>query len=388
MQKALELTRNLALADLKDVAQTEAPCITVYIPLQPAPNTSRFDLVRLNSAVRQAEQKVRDEWSDKPNTWVRELIEPMNNLTSEANQWGGEGGSLVILRSPDVFRAFEVKQHFDDQLYVGDYFHVFPLIRPLQLEVQRFYILALSQKHVRLLRCTPDSSEPVPFPDDTYTDLEGWLNTRMPNASPSRTGEHTSEIGCTEGSFNSVHDRDYKDEHLWNFFKHVDKSLFDMLHDEGAPLILCGVDYIRSMYGSLTAYKHVVGGVQGSPDSMKGLEMHARALEVVQLHFAEPAKKALELWEKVAGAGRTVTSFPDIVKAAFEARIAHMFAVEGAQTMGVFDRETMQMKVQGRQTDLVNAAALQTIAFGGDVFLLDPKDMPGGDWQVAAITRF
>jgi hypothetical protein len=90
----------------------------------------------------------------------------------------------------------------------------------------------------------------------------------------------------------------------------------------------------------------------------------------------------------VAGSGRALTSFPEIVKAAFEARIAHLFAAEGAQTMGVFDRGTMQMKVQGRQTDLVNAAALQTIAFGGDVFIVGPDDMPGGERQMAAITRY
>ena len=52
-----------------------------------------------------------------------------------------------------------------------------------------------------------------------------------------------------------------------------------------------------------------------------------------------------------------------------------------------FDRETLEMKVQGRHEDLVNAAALQTIAYGGDVFILSPEEVPGGG-QMAAITRF
>jgi len=115
--------------------------------------------------------------------------------------------------------------------------------------------------------------------------------------------------------------------------------------------------------------------------------MHARALEVVQEHFAGPARKALQLWERIGGSTRAATSFADVVKAAFEGRIAHLFAAEGAQTMGVFDRATMQMKVQGRQEDLVNAAALQTLAFGGDVFIVKPEDVPGGG-QLNAILRF
>ncbi len=68
MQKQLEITRFLAPEELKDLANVEGPCITAFIPLQAAPNTSRFDHVRLNSAIRQADEKVRQEWPDKPNT--------------------------------------------------------------------------------------------------------------------------------------------------------------------------------------------------------------------------------------------------------------------------------------------------------------------------------
>jgi hypothetical protein len=251
-----------------------------------------------------------------------------------------------------------------------------------------FYLLALSQNHVRLLRCTPASSELVPFPEGTPTSLEEWLNTRAPNHAPERDAGSPDSDGRREGNFTSVTDRDNKDQHIANFFRAVNHAALEILRNETAPLVLCGVEYERVIYRQNNTYPALLEeGVQGSPESLKGGEMHARALEVVQEYFARPAQKALQSWEKLGGSTRVATAFGEVVKAAFEGRVAHLFAVDGTQTMGVFDRATMQMRVQGRQEDLVNAAALQTLAFGGDVFILKPEDMPAGG-QMNAILRF
>jgi len=224
--------------------------------------------------------------------------------------------------------------------------------------------------------------------DDTYTSLEEWLNTRMPNASPEHGTVRQSDTGSTGGSFTSTTDMDNKDQHIANFFRVINKAVFETLRGKTDPLVLCGVDYERTIYRQVNTYPHLwEQGVQGSPESLKGGEMHARALEVVQDFFAQPAKKALEQWDKLAGGTRAIASFPEIVKAAFEGRVASLLAKEGTSTMGVFDRATMEMKVAGRQEDLVNAAALQTLAFGGDVFILHPDHVPGGS-HLAAVLRY
>ena len=388
MQNTLEVTRSLALSDLKDLANAGQPCITIYMPLEPAQNTTRMDYMRLKGGIRQAEQKLLETWPELSKAQLRELIDPLHALETEATQWGGDGGSLVILRSPDVFRAFEVKQQVDETTVVGEFFHVFPMIHSLNVAQQTFYLLALSQKHVRLLRCTPTSSEFVPLADGTPTSLEDWLNTRATNHASDKVYSPSGPDRGPEGNFTSTSDRDNKDQHLANFFRVIDTAVFEILRNETCPLVLCGVEYERVMYKQNNSYQHLMEeGVQGSPEGLKGGDMHARALELVQEHFAGPAKKALQLWEKLGGSTRVASGFGDVVKAAFEGRIAHLFAAEGAQTMGVFDRNTMQMKVQGRQEDLVNAAALQTLAFGGDVFIVKPEHLPAGG-QMNAILRF
>lgn len=386
MQKTLEVTRSLDLSDVKHLANVEGPCITMYMPLQPAANTSRMDYTRLKALIRQAEGKLNAQRPDLDSSLSRELIESLHLVEGEAGSWGGEGGSLVILRSPEVFRAYQVKQELDETAVVGDFFHVFPTLRALQFAQEVFYLLALSQNHVRLLRCTPTESEAVPLGDSTPTSLEQWLNTRLPNSAPDH-GAAPSEAGSTAGSFTSTQDRDNKEGHISNFFHVINKAVFDILRDRREPLVLCGVEYERVMYKGINTYQHLLEeGVHGSPESLKGGEMHARALEVVQEFFTGPAKKALGLWEKIAGTERASTNFEQIVKAAFEARIAHLFAAGDAQILGTFNRSTMTVGAKP-QEDLVNAAALQTMAFGGDVFLLDRGQIPGGQ-GVAAVLRY
>jgi hypothetical protein len=383
MQQQLAIDRTFRISDLKEIATAGGPCITLCIPLQPAPNTSQRDYTRLKSAIQEAEAKLK-QLQALDDRQSRELIESLYSVGDEADSWGGEGGTLVVLRSPEVFRAFEVRDHYNQTVHVGPSFHLFHMLGTLQRAEQLFYILALSQKHVRLLRATPDGAEEVSL-GDTPTNLEDWLNTRMPNASPSRVKDEEQEV--TRGSFNSVHDRDQKDGHILNFFHQINKAVADVLRNEKDPLVLAGVEYQRSMYKDISSYNQVVDGVGGAPDSLTGGELHKRALECVQDFFAEPARKALATWENAGGTERAATKMGEIVKAAFQGRVAHLFAAENAQTPGVINRETLTLGNGGPSEDLVNAAALQTIAYGGDVFLLNPDHVPGGG-QVAAVLRF
>src|SRR5688572_4717710 len=148
MQNTLEVTRALALADLKELANTGQPCVTLYMPLEPSPNTSRVDGVRLKSLVRQAEQKLAESWPELSKAQIRDFLQPLQSLDTDNAELGGDGGSLVILRSPDVFRAFEVRTELDDTAVVSESFHIFPLIHSLDVAEQMFYLLALSQNHV------------------------------------------------------------------------------------------------------------------------------------------------------------------------------------------------------------------------------------------------
>ena len=103
-------------------------------------------------------------------------------------------------------------------------------------------------------------------------------------------------------TFNSAHDRDNLDPHIGNFFHRINEAVSEVLRAETAPLVLAGVEYETSMYRDINSYPHLAEGhVHGSPESLKGGELHKRALEVAHRAFAEPMNKALQQYEKLGG---------------------------------------------------------------------------------------
>jgi hypothetical protein len=364
----VEATRTMQLADLKELAFVEGPCLTITVPIRPAENTSRQDYMRLKSAAQSAEQPLA-EYGMNPKQ-IREFLDPLSHI--DGDSWGGDFGTLVVFQAPKAFRCFRVREQLRDSSVVADRFQVLPVLRALLGGHRQFYLLALSQKHVRLLRCTNHSSDEVTLGPNVPTSVEQWLNTRSPAASPDRSAAPQSE---TAGTFNSVHDRDNLDPHIGNFFHRINEAVSDALRGETAPLVLAGVEYETAMYRDLNSYEHLAEGhVHGSAESLKGGELHKRALEVAERAFEEPMKKALQLYEKFGGTERVASKTVDIAKAAQEGRVAHLFVAEGAR-----DASAGQ--------DSLNVAVLQTIAHGGEIWIIAPDRIPG-QGAAAALLRF
>jgi hypothetical protein len=379
----IEAGRGLQISDLKELASAKGPCLTIIVPMQHAPNTSRQDFLHLKSATQAAESQLASRQMESRQ--IRELIDPILGVDMEMLPEGSR--TLIICRSPQVFRYFSVRETLQEAVTVGDHFHALSFYRSLQNEDQRFFVLALTQKHVRLLRCTRHGSEEVSLGPDVPVSVEQWLNTRTPTTSPTHGATQPAEAGSTAGNFTSTTDRDKLDQHIANFFHRIDEGVFEILRGETAPLVLAGVDYEVSMYRGLSRYPHMAeASVTGSPESLKGGELHRRALEVVQDSFDEPMRKALQQYERLGGSERVAQKPADIVKAAAEARVSHLFIADGANHPGSWDAATMKAK-DGGKGDLLNIAALQTIANGGEVWVTDQANVPGAG-KAAALLRF
>jgi len=357
----MEAARAMTLVDLKEAAQVAGPCLTITVPVQPAPNNSRQDYTRLNSAIHAAQPLLAERGFDAKQ--VADFLDPLTQMEGES--WGSEFGSLVVLRSPEYFRYFHVREELKDSITVSDHFQVLPFVRATLDEQRQFFILALSKNRVRLLRCTNHSSEKVPLGPETPTSLEQWLNTRPPTTSPDHGETQASESGSTLGGFTSTTDRDNLDPHISNFFHRVDQAVFEALRGETAPLVLAAVEYEISMYRGLNRYPHLSPEhVHGAPDSLKGGELHKRALEAAQAAFELPMRKALDLYERLGGSERVSSKIKEIAEAAASGRVAHLFISEGIGTTS--------------NNDTLNSAALQTIALGGEIWVTSPKNVPGG----------
>ncbi|HUS05454.1 MAG TPA: hypothetical protein VMZ52_04115 [Bryobacteraceae bacterium] len=347
----------------KALASAEFPSITIFIPLRRKEQRRREEGVRLRTALQAVESKLRARQLEP--SVIGELIEPISEMVDDDETWTRDGGTLVIMRSRSVLRSFSVPQELPEGASVADHFCVLPILSALE-QRKAFYLLALSQNHVRLLYCTDEHSEEIPLPAGMPKSLEDWLSTSGPTGSNS----HRPEGG---GTFNSTTDRDKANEHLLNFFRVVNKGIFDLLKNESVPLVLAGVEKELALYRSVNTYAQTVAeGVHGAPDGLKGGEMHRRALEIAQPAFAADLAKALADFERLGGTNRTATDLAAIEKAAREGRVAHLLVAER-------ESETSD--------DQANAAALLTLANRGIVTVAGPDKVPS-ESGLAAILRY
>ncbi len=374
------------MSEIKDLASAPSPCLSILLPLETAQEKSAQNGVRIKHAIEKAQCLLAEKAVDAEET--RLMLTAIEDLAREELEASAGHPGLAIFRSPGVFQAFRVPRELAESVSIGDHFNIMPLL-PLLNADQTFYILALSQRHIRLLRCTGHSSEEVALPDSIPKTLWEDKQTDQPDHDQNNMASGGPSTGSMRGVISSTNtDREDRGEYLMHFYKHVDKGVAELLKKDGAPLVIAGVDYETALYRRENTYPHLVEQpVHGAADGLKGGELHKRALEAVQPYFEVPLTQALARYEKQAGGERASTTVKEIVKGAFDGRVSELILAEGAQYPGNFDQATDS--VQGHKKplpgdeDLLNAAAVQTILHAGQVFVVSPKKVPNGAPAIA-----
>jgi hypothetical protein len=183
--------------------------------------------------------------------------------------------------------------------------------------------------------------------------------------------------------FGTTADREKKDEYLHNYFALLDKAVHAALKDSTAPLIAAGVESELALYRRVNTYPNFIEeGVHGAPDGLEGGEMHRRALELLERLEREPGREVPADFDKRVGTGHASMHIQEIVGAAYDGRVSHFFFQADAHYPGTWDA----VRKRARHTedpldspeDLIEVAAYQTIAQGGEVKILPAPAMPNG----------
>ena len=366
---------------LRKLTEAKGPCITIVLPA-----TAETDLrAALKDAVRRLEPAL-------PAADRKELLVPVVAETEPVGVTQRASGSLVILRSPDLFVRFFTPVHLPETVAAEDQFLIRHLL-PILDNGKEFYLLALSQNRARMLLCTAHSADEVALPTGTPGSLADAMQTRQPDHVLDGRSAGGPSVGSMKGVlFGTSSDHDDKYADLLHFFNAVDKGVNALLRDVNAPLVAVAVEHELALYRKANTYPQLVEpGVHGSPDGMKGGEMHRRALVLMQSHLASPVQKALDEFDKSVGTGHASTHAQEIVKAAHEGRISHLLLQDEAEYLGNFDEVRQKVKRHedafDTRQDLLNDAAIQTIRHGGLVSVLPAGKMPNGV-PVCALFRY
>jgi hypothetical protein len=372
-----ELTPVESTKDLKPILGSNGPCISIYLPVG---ENAKANELEWRELLRQIEPKAPE----------RDFLEPLTDFEAVLPEGPRQGQAIGVFRSADLFRTVWLDKRVPAHAVVGPHFYV----RPLLPEVTRhktFYILALSQKNVRLLRCTTHSSEEVQFPEATPKSYDDYMHSAKPDHVLDNRASGGPDIGAGAVMFGTSSDREDKGEYLAHFYRQIDKGLGEVLRGENDPGVLAGVEYEIALYRSVSKFPRLAEeAVEGAPNSLKAGEMHARAIDAIQRCYERKVDKALAEYNHKVGGGGT-NRLKDVVTAAHDGRVLTLLVSDSLQSTGVFDEATHSVKGRATGTtedeDLVNDAVVQTILHAGQILVAPNSKMPQGA-PVAAIYRY
>lgn len=364
--------------------------VSLYLPTQRTGAETRQNPIRLKNLVRQAEERLTRQ--GVRGVEAQEILGPAQRLLDDESFWRYQSDGLAVFTSRETFGCYRLPFRFSELVVVTDRFHIKPLL-PLLSGDGQFYVLALSKNHVRLLQGTRHSVGEVDL-GNVPTSLTAALGAEEREK---QLQFHTVARGAAAifhgqggASDNSTHKKD-----LLRYFNQVDKGLQELLRGETAPLVLAGVEYLLAIYREANTYPRLLDEwVVGNPDGLAAQELHEQAWAIVQPHFTRAQEQAAAQYRELAGTGRTSSQLERILPAAQHGRVDSLFVALGVQRWGKFDAVSGGVDIheqrQPGDQDLLDLAAMQTLASAGSVYAVDPDQVPGGERRspVAAVFRY
>ncbi len=386
-------TRN----ELRKLFDVQGSCLSLFMPTHRVTSEIRQDRIRFKNLLQQAEESLAKE-GYRPHE-IKLLLEPEFRLLNETPFWENQSEGLALFRASDFFEAYLLPTAFEEQVHIGKRFHLKPLL-PLLGGDGQFYVLAISQKAIRLFQATRyeisevDLAKEVPKTlaeamkfDDPQKQLQFHTGASAPQAASPTAGSKRPALFHGHG----VGKDDTKDKIL-EYFRQVDKGLREILRNEQSPLLLAGLEYVPFMYREANSYPYLVEqAIVGNPDDMAPEEIREKAWFILKSYFGEAREEAAAKYGQLKGTGRTSSDLKEIVIAAYHGRIESLFVSNGEEQWGVFDPQSNSAEFHPEHEpgdeDLLDTAAIHTLLKDGAVFPVGRKNMPD-DSLAAAVFRY
>lgn len=364
-----------------------SPAVSIYMKTHRRGSDVAAQPLRLRAALTEARRIIaRDGLNGR-----EDVLGPVDSLVDDQEFWRHQGDGLALFASTDFARLYRLPTPLPDLVVVAPTFHTKPLIEFLQAP-ERFWVLAVTQKEVRMWEGTVADLSPVNLAA-VPTSLQAALGTeivtdRLNMRSPRGHGAAPIFHGHGAG-------KDDSKQELEKFFRAVDSGVRDLLADEIGPIILAAVDYYHPIYRSVSRLENLAPeGIEGNVVDWDESRIHAAAWPIARRSVERKIEGALRLWEDSYGRGKTESDLVATARLAVAGRIRLLLAEKGRTVWGAFDRTTGDARViregggdpGGNTVDLLDEIAEVTIQHGGRAFVLGGERMPTNT-GVAAILR-
>ena len=360
------------------------PRVSIFLPTRRfGPGSQEADSTRLRNLVRQA-QAALEAQGLRPADAER-LLAPARALPDDRPFWLRARDGLAIFLGDDEPLVLQLDTPVPEHVHVSHRGWVRPLL-PLLGRDDAYWVLALSQKRVRLLRGDRSSLTEVPSEHipESLSDALQWEDFEKTSLQ-FHTG--TSGTGGRRPAvFHGTGEPDTKGE-IVRFFREIDRGLHEHLGKEHAPLVLAGVDYLIPLYREIGSCPSLMSdAVTGNPDALGDQELHERSWDIAASTFGAAADAALEAVTESWASPRVMADPAGIIEAAAAGRIDSLLLADDAGWWDASGDGIVEHDGHPAiQDDALQRAALAVLANGGRTLVLPGDRMPHGARSVALL---
>lgn len=376
--------RRLAPTDLMRLGRVRPPAVTVLLPADES-EEKRSLAIRVKQAVDSLfHLMLADSW---PPHEIARLVSPALTLAEDRLLDGHTTRGLAMLLDRQNFSLFEVPADVPRKICVASTYYVRPLLQWMS-QPREFLILELGGRGIHLTRCADEGLIPLALPSDVPPSPGGLLSldeAEFSSKGRDHCGRGKSHSGAISFSMASAN----PERRLQFFCSMTDRALHVMLEELGLPLVVAGPEALVRAYQKENTYHTVIPFPRReSLDGLAPSEVLEQARNLIVAERREEAVRHLVEMEEYAPGDRWSASLATILRAADEGRVWRLFLNEHSRVDDDF------LAMVGRrngyrplQEDLLNAAAVTTLAHGGEVFEVDPTVLPD-QAHAAALFRY
>jgi len=378
--------------DLEQLMQHggDYPCISIYMPTQKGREKAKENITRFKSLVKKAEEQLEPLGIGPEER--KKIMEPARKLISENIYWASQSEGFVFFTANNFHRHYRLPLPFEEMAIVRYSFHLKPLFEFFSADDQ-FYMLALSQKQVRLIYGNRSTAEEVDLSeimkklDTEFGEIDFEPDLQFHTGAPDSTGTRNAIFHGHGGTIDG-----FQKERLLNYLRFIDREVQGQVEEKNAPLILACVDYLAPLYREISKHPAVFGEtIKGNPENVSTYDLHQKAWQIIHPYFKEKQEEVKNRYLELKGTGKTSNSILEILPAAYHGRISELFVVPGIQQWGYYNPETEEVilseESQAGYEDLIDLAAVKSFANNGSIYTLNKSEMPDTS-PVAAIFRW
>lgn len=367
-------TKLLQANDLKTLARCEGPCITIQIPeFHPgAGNGSRRALLR-----QLAQKALEDLRKFNPSREAGEVESAIQSAMDRLTDGGGPG--MTAFFAPGHESLF-LTPGVHEMVSVGTHLSLAPLAAAAAAPAE-VYALGISRKIVRIWKVNGAGAAQLPLPASVPVSLDAAGAFDKPDHDLENRSASGSGTGLMKGvRFGTMSDHDAEGEYMHKFMTLIYKGVHELV--KSAPLFLVGVREDLNVMRRAAGQNGILPTEwHTNPEHCSDDEIKQKTQQAaVESSYQASADRLKNLQEQDT---RYLDNPSEVFQAAHEGRVHRLFIAEQAPPVesappeaGLFPGE-----------NLLNAAAVETLKNGGDVFALRGTTLPTGG-TVAAVLRY